>query len=144
MLKISIKMLFMLIICSLFLSSQVFANNQNEKENEAIKSAVDYLGLVDTGQYDKSWDEASMFFKSQISQTQWAEKLSSLRPLFGKVINRTIINTKYLTSAPGAPDGEYVIVVFQTSFENKKSAIEQVTPMLEKDGKWRVTGYFIK
>lgn len=144
MLKNLIKKFFILIICFLFFSSQVYANNQNEKENEAIKSAVDYLGLVDSGQYEKSWDETSMFFKSQISQTQWAEKLSSLRPLFGKVINRTIINTKYLTRAPGAPDGEYVIVVFKTSFENKKSAIERVTPMLEKDGKWRVTGYFIK
>lgn len=27
---------------------------------------------------------------------------------------------------------------------NKKSAIETVTPMMDKDGKWRVSGYYIK
>jgi hypothetical protein len=45
---------------------------------------------------------------------------------------------------PGAPDGEYVVIQFETSFENKKSAIETVTPMIEINGGWRVSGYFIK
>jgi phosphoglycolate phosphatase len=31
-----------------------------------------------------------------------------------------------------------------TAFQNKKSAIETVMPMLDSDGKWRVSGYFIK
>jgi hypothetical protein len=44
---------------------------------------------------------------------------------------------------PGAPDGEYVVIQFESSFEKKKSAVETVTPMLEKDGKWRVSGYYI-
>jgi hypothetical protein len=45
---------------------------------------------------------------------------------------------------PGAPDGKYVVVQFDTSFQRKKSALETVTPMMEKDGKWRVSGYYIK
>ena len=49
-----------------------------------------------------------------------------------------------MSSIPGAPDGEYVVIQFKTSFENKKSGIETVTPMLDKDGKWRVSGYYIK
>jgi hypothetical protein len=32
----------------------------------------------------------------------------------------------------------------ETSFANKKSAIETVTPMLDKNGKWRVSGHFVK
>ncbi|MEW6584469.1 MAG: DUF4019 domain-containing protein, partial [Nitrospirota bacterium] len=50
---------------------------------------------------------------------------------------------KYATSLPGAPDGEYVVIEFETSFENKKSAVETVTPMMDS-GKWRVSGYYIK
>ena len=50
----------------------------------------------------------------------------------------------YKSVLQGAPDGEYVIITFETEFENKKSAIETVTPMMDKDGKWRVSGYFIK
>jgi len=33
---------------------------------------------------------------------------------------------------------------FDTSFANKKAAIETVTPMLDTDGTWRVAGYYIK
>ena len=47
-------------------------------------------------------------------------------------------------SLPGAPDGEYVVLQFDTSFANKKEAVETVTPMLDKDGKWKVSGYYIK
>ncbi|MDD5138124.1 MAG: DUF4019 domain-containing protein, partial [Candidatus Omnitrophica bacterium] len=47
------------------------------------------------------------------------------------------------TTLPGAPDGEYVIVQFDTTFENKKSSVESVTMSLEADGRWRVSGYFI-
>lgn len=49
-----------------------------------------------------------------------------------------------MTQLPGAPDGEYAVIQFETSFANKKSAIETVTPMKDPDGKWRVSGYFIK
>jgi hypothetical protein len=50
----------------------------------------------------------------------------------------------FATSLPGAPDGEYVIIQFATSFENKTSAVETITPMMDKDGQWRVSGYYIK
>jgi hypothetical protein len=45
---------------------------------------------------------------------------------------------------PGAPDGEYVVIQYETSFEKKAFAIETVTPSFEKDGIWRVSGYYIE
>ncbi|HWN92533.1 MAG TPA: DUF4019 domain-containing protein, partial [Verrucomicrobiae bacterium] len=45
---------------------------------------------------------------------------------------------------PGAPDGEYVVIQYETAFENKASAVETITPMLDKDGSWRISGYYIK
>ena len=62
----------------------------------------------------------------------------------GELISRTIKNSTYTTSLPGAPDGEYVVIQFSTSFAKKMQIIETVTPMLEKDGVWRVSGYYIK
>ncbi len=49
-----------------------------------------------------------------------------------------------MTSLPGAPDGQYVVIQYESSFEHKKSAIETVTPSQGADGHWRVSGYFIK
>ena len=61
-----------------------------------------------------------------------------------ELISRKLNSAKYTKSVPGAPDGEYVILQFSTSFANKKEAVETVTPMLDKDGKWKVSGYYIK
>jgi hypothetical protein len=36
-----------------------------------------------------------------------------------------------------------VVIQYDTSFANKKSAVETVTPLLDSDGQWRVSGYFI-
>ena len=70
--------------------------------------------------------------------------MKSVRSQFGKVLSRKVKSAKYTTSLPGAPDGEYVVIQFDSSFANKKSAIETLTPALDKDGKSRVSGYFIK
>ena len=70
--------------------------------------------------------------------------MQSVRKPLGKTLNRELKTSTYRTTLPGAPDGEYVVIQFETSFENKKSAIETITPALDKEGKWRVSGYYIK
>ena len=64
--------------------------------------------------------------------------MQAVRNPLGKLISRQVKSKTYMTSLPGAPDGEYVVIQFETSFENKESAIETVTPMMDKDAKWRV------
>ena len=63
---------------------------------------------------------------------------------WGSSLSRTLKSAVYTTTLPGAPDGQYVVVVYESSFEHKKSAIEAVTPSLDKDGQWKVSGYFIR
>ena len=70
--------------------------------------------------------------------------MQAVREPLGKLISRKVKTKAYRTSLPGAPDGEYVVIEFETSFENKKVAVETVTPMMGKDGAWRVSGYYIK
>ena len=114
------------------------------KEKTAASSGEKWLGLIDQGRYGESWTEAAAFFKSSVAKAQWEKMVQSVRSPLGKLLTRKLIKATYATTLPGAPDGEYVIVQFETSFENKKSATETVTPMLDKDGQWRVSGYFIK
>ena len=57
---------------------------------------------------------------------------------------KAVKSKQYATSLPGAPDGQYVVIQYKTAFENKKAGVETITPMLDKDKKWRVSGYFIK
>jgi hypothetical protein len=120
----------------------VFANEAAEKR--AIEASDMWLKLSDSGRYSESWETAAELFRNAISKEQWNQSLNAVRKPLGKVIKRSVKSKQYATSLPGAPDGEYVVIQYETSFEKKKSSIETVTPMLEKDGKWRVSGYYIK
>jgi len=114
------------------------------KEQTAVQSAEKWLALVDDGKYGESWDQAASFFKGSLPKDKWVEMLGGSRPSFGKVLQRTVKTQASTTSLPGAPDGEYVVIQFETKFEHKAGAIETVTPSKEKDGTWRVSGYYIK
>jgi len=118
--------------------------NNPDAEKAAAESAQAWLELVDSEKYAESWEEAAEYFKSVISKDKWEGTIQAVRKPLGKTISRELKSRRYRTSLPGAPDGEYVVIQYKTSFENKKSAIETITPMLDKDGKWRVSGYYIK
>lgn len=113
-------------------------------EEAAVAAAERWLGMIDAGQYGESWDEAGTIFRSAVPRDGWQRQLEGLRKPMGAKLSRSVMSKAYRTTLPGAPDGEYVIVQFNASFEKKKSAVETVTPMLDADGKWRVSGYFIK
>jgi hypothetical protein len=117
---------------------------ESEKEKAAVAGAEKWLGLVDAGHYAESWKEAAEYFRNAVKQEQWEQAMQAARKPLGKLVSRKVKSTSYKTALPGAPDGQYVVIEFETSFENKKAAIETVTPLLDKDGKWRVSGYFIK
>ena len=113
-------------------------------EDEARQSAEQWLALIDAGKFAESWESAAGYFKAAVSKEQWVQALGAVRRPLGDLISRRLKSARYAKSLPGAPDGEYVVLRFDTSFGNKKTAIETVTPMLDQDGTWRVSGYFIK
>jgi hypothetical protein len=128
----------------LLLSVGVVAAEDSEKGKAAVAAAEEWLTMVDDGKYVESWKEAAQYFKNAVKQEQWEQSLQAVRNPLGKLISRQVKSKTYMTSLPGAPDGEYVVIQFKSSFENKKSAIETVTPMMDKDSKWRVSGYYIR
>jgi Protein of unknown function (DUF4019) len=111
---------------------------------EATSSSVTWLALVDDGKYDSSWDAAAGLLRNTVTKEQFAQKVAAGRKPLGKVLSRVLKWARFMTNVPGAPDGNYVVLKYDTSFENKKSATETLAPMLDKDGKWRVSGYYIK
>ena len=117
---------------------------QQKSEQLAQESAESWLKLVDFGKYGESWDQAAQFFKTAVSKEQWQTAIRASRDPLGKVLSRNLKSSAFTKTLPGAPDGEYVVIQYDSSFEHKQSAVETITPMLDKDGKWRVSGYYIK
>jgi uncharacterized protein DUF4019 len=131
------------LLCTmLFMSCLAFS--QTAPEKAAGDSAYKWLALVDAGNYATSWDEAAQVFKNAVSKAQWSGTLEASRAPLGKMKSRQLKSATYQTSLPGAPDGQYVVIQYESSFEHKTSAVETVTPMMDKDGHWRVSGYFIR
>ena len=111
---------------------------------EARSKTIFWLALVDTNQFDASWESAASLFQAAITKTAWSQTIAAVRTPIGVLRSRELSSSKFATSLPSAPDGEYVVFQFNASFENKASAVETVTAMRDADGEWKVSGYFIK
>jgi hypothetical protein len=139
------KKTYFIVFSSLVMFCLICAHSfAGDAEKDALKAAEEWLALIDAGDYGSSWEAASELSKKSVTIEMWAQSIKAVRSAMGDLISRSVKSAQYATSLPGAPDGEYVVIQFSTRFANKQSAIETVTPMKDPDGKWRVSGYYIK
>lgn len=120
------------------------AKTLDSPEKSGVLCATLWLLLVDDDLYAGSWEKASSHFRAVVPMKQWLKSVDDTRQPLGKVISRKVSSKQYTTSLPDAPPGKYVVVVFDTSFEKKKSAVETVTCVLDEDERWRVDGYYVR
>jgi len=125
-------------------SLSVAQANDEHPEGVAQAAAVAWLALVDAGNYAPSWDAAATRFRESITREDWAARAASLRGSMGALKSRNLKSETYTHSLPGTPNGDYVVIRFDSSFAQMGAATETVTTMQDADGTWRVAGYFIK
>ena len=136
-----IKAKHFLLLGLMLVSMSIHASD--DKIRDADEAAGKWLALIDGRQYQDSWEQAASLFKQQVTADNWLQSISAARQPLGAMISRKLISSTYATSLPGAPDGEYVVLQYQTTFRYKKSAVETVTPMLDNK-RWRVSGYYVR
>jgi hypothetical protein len=124
--------------------SPAWAQNE-EAERKAEEAAKTWLTLVDAGKNVESYYATTTWFRYTVAKEKWDARLVNARRPLGNVKSRTLSQKKYTTDLPDVPKGVYVVIVFKTVFENMpknvRAATETITPMLQKDGSWRVAGY---
>jgi hypothetical protein len=108
----------------------------------ATRAALAWLAIVDTGQYAKSWESTTEFFRSGVTETQWETMLAPARAKMGNFVARKAKYVQYVRDLPKAPPGDYVVIQYSSRFENGLFT-ETVTPMKQADGSWKVAGYYI-
>lgn len=106
-------------------------------------AATAWLAAVDGGAYGDSWERGAEFFRKAVTKQDWEKALVAVRSPLGAASSRKVRSVIYTRNLPNAPEGEYVVIQYDTMFENRPS-VETVTPVREKDGAWRVSGYFIR
>ena len=117
---------------------------QDGRTSTVQAAARDWVALTDRGEVGATWDAAGKQFNKAITRERWIETLTEVRKPFGPMVQRSTLSTTFPTSIPGAPEGEYAMVLFRTSFANRVDSRETVTLERESDGAWRVVGYVIQ
>jgi hypothetical protein len=115
-----------------------------EAEQKAAAAAEPWLALVDRQEYSQAWEKVASLLKDKVERRDFVKKLGDMRKPLGKMTSRQLESKQYATSLPGVPNGQYVVLQYKTSFANKKSAVEAVVSVADKDKKWRVLEYLAK
>ena len=110
----------------------------------AMGVAQAWLASVDAGNYGASWETAAPLFREAMAKVKWETTIESVRAPLGTPINRKLRQAYYTRVLPNAPEGEYVVIQYDTRFENRPLSTEIVTPMKAIDGTWKVSGYIIR
>jgi hypothetical protein len=113
-------------------------------ERHAAAAARAWLDLVDSGRHATSWEKAAPAFQGAVSCEQWDRAVHSVRTPLGRCLSRRLLSHKLVESPRGGPKGPYTVLQFETDFEHRAAAVETVTPVRGRDGRWRVAGYFIR
>ena len=130
--------------CGLAAGSLAGQDQDEEAAKEAaLASTTAWLEIVDAGDYEGSWNAAAVGFQQAVPIATWVVQVQGARNPFGEFGERTLMSSQYLVDPPNTPPGTYVIIRFRTVVARGGHVIETVVPMLDTDGAWRVSGYFV-
>lgn len=115
----------------------------DEIQKQILPLSKNWLAIIDKGEMEHAYQIASDFFKKAISQAEFAEGMTMVLKPLGGIKNREVKDILYSTQMEALPDGEYVLVQYNSSFENKKKAVETLS-LMKENNKWKVSGYHIK
>ena len=127
----------------LLLAACPFAVAQSLPEAAAEQADHEWLQWIDRAEYNDAFQHAAKAMQSG-TEAEFARAISQTRAPLGPLASRKLRGAKETTTLPGAPDGQYVVTQYDSSFAHKRSAVETVIAVEEPDKVWRVTGYFIK
>ena len=125
-------------------SASAPAADINRDVRPALEAANLWLGLTDINRGKQSWEQAAPVFQRAITADDWTQRLQAAREPLGRVKSRKTADAVFTRTLPGQPDGEYVVIQYNTVFEHKAEAHEMVTMVFGIDSRWRVAGYLVR
>jgi hypothetical protein len=109
----------------------------------ARTAAEAWLKIEDAETYEKSWQAASEYFRSQVPEQGWVRRMETTRKALDPMLTRDLQVSEWNTEMPNLPKGEYVAFVYQTTFANGHPQVESVVMVHERDA-WKMVGYAVQ
>src|SRR5437879_13430459 len=102
------RLLRSLAIVAVLTTASAQGSNAETPEGAAEAAARVWLGLVDAGDYAKSWVTGAEYFRNLVLQAQWVTSVARVRgSLVGRKPSR-LLSAQYRRSLPAPPDAENV------------------------------------
>ncbi len=108
--------------------------------DDAILFVQKWLSLMDENRYPETWDSLAGIFKQTATKEQWLDDLDGFRKPLGKLVQRKI---QHVTESSEENLGKYLIVQYQSLFENNTSKVEAISVIKESGNGWKILGYSI-
>ena len=123
-------------------------DSQTEKRlallgQSAIRAAQSFLSLMDSGDYIGAWELSEPMLQIAYSREKWHSILSDARVAFGPVSSRNLTAVRYTRRLNNAPKGQFIVLAYTTHFTSNQHAVEKVTMLLDRNGRWLNGGYWI-
>jgi hypothetical protein len=144
------KRAFALLACLCFLLGQGCAlhhrsspkplSEKRAREKEARAAALEWLALVDAGNYAQAFEKEPERLRAANTAEQFVRSMQGRRAPFGRVLSRVSIGAAFTRKLTGSPDGRYESILFRTSFEHKSVSAERVI-LTHEASEWRVVDY---
>ena len=129
------------VVCCLLFVAILRCPAADDPFDSALPAAQAWLGLIDAGNYDGSYDTAGRGLYEKVpTKKQWVTALKIMRAPWGGVVNRSPIQHLYQPNGIIGLNGECMLIAFDTSTK-KDSDTKEVVVLRFEDGKWRGVGY---
>src|SRR2546430_17141697 len=97
----------------------------SESDQAARNTALNWLAMVDAGEYVKAWTAYPPRIKSGGLQQAFLGRMRERRFPLGHPRSRKFMKVTHTHRLNGAPDGDYQIIAFKSSFDRKATAVEE-------------------
>jgi hypothetical protein len=128
----------------------VRADVASEGQAATAASTELWYKYIDSGP-DASWEKVPIELKRGLSIQAWKMMLAKEKEIsdeYGKCLGRKLISSTYSSSLEmkyqKKLDGDFVTIVYENYFPNKKSAFETFYYKKDASGAWPEIGYLIQ
>lgn len=111
-----------ILLAGLAISVSAESLSQAEAENQARG----FLQLLDQGLQDQAWFAMTPAFQALNDRTRWESRQQVIRTSYGSLTFRQLRRVSYRQTFSLSPDGEYIMVQFQSSYQRKAETVETV------------------
>ena len=111
--------------------------------SQAIVAAEQFVKLIDASDFSTAYAGASKLMHLSHPESDWVARVKLSTVLVGAVQKRKLVSVLARDTYPRFPDGEYLLIYFESQRQHKQKATEVVL-VHEVAGAWQVCTYRLK